>query len=49
MVNGKVVARLRMGVYVTCVSVSLCLVATADLLEESAISRYLGELGKVLA
>jgi hypothetical protein len=44
-----VVAQLRMGVYVTCVSVSLCLVATADLLEEGAVSRYLGDFGKVLA
>ena len=32
-----------------CVSRGLCLVATTDLLEEGAVSRYLGEFGEVLA
>jgi hypothetical protein len=47
--NGEVAAQLRMGVCHVCVGRGLCLVATTGLLKESAVSRYLGEFGKMLA
>jgi hypothetical protein len=39
----------RMSCVCVCVYQCVCLVAAADLLEESAVSRYLGEFGEILA